>query len=224
VDSESKNIPWLRILVEGFVIVGSILLAFGIDTWWDGLQQQAEEQRILTGLEADFSATVATLNTVVGRHRGYAERADALEGMSEAEMLAIPSDSVDLYMRAMAQYMTFEPRGGTLPALVAAGQLGLIQDPELRDLLAEWLQRLDDSSEEASFLTSIAEQIAIRMSRVVDLRKPVSAEDLVLIRSDAETMGLVRAKLFFGGLYAGELRRLQVRGDSVLSAVHAILR
>jgi hypothetical protein len=29
------QIPWLRVVVEGVVIVGSILLAFGIDAWWD---------------------------------------------------------------------------------------------------------------------------------------------------------------------------------------------
>jgi hypothetical protein len=40
------RIPWLRILVEGAVIVGSILLAFGIDAWWDAAQDRGVEQRI----------------------------------------------------------------------------------------------------------------------------------------------------------------------------------
>ena len=30
------QIPWLRIFVDGVVIVGSILLAFGIDAAWEG--------------------------------------------------------------------------------------------------------------------------------------------------------------------------------------------
>ena len=30
------QIPWLRVFVEGMVIVGSILLAFGIQAAWDG--------------------------------------------------------------------------------------------------------------------------------------------------------------------------------------------
>ncbi len=34
------QIPWLRVFVEGVVIVGSILLAFGIDAWWEGVQEQ----------------------------------------------------------------------------------------------------------------------------------------------------------------------------------------
>ena len=32
------QIPWLRVFVEGVVIIGSILLAFGLQAWWDGVQ------------------------------------------------------------------------------------------------------------------------------------------------------------------------------------------
>jgi len=35
------SIPWLRVFVEGVVIVGVILLAFGIDAAWDGVQERA---------------------------------------------------------------------------------------------------------------------------------------------------------------------------------------
>ncbi len=34
-DPMTKQIPWRRVFVEGVVIVGSILLAFGIQAWWD---------------------------------------------------------------------------------------------------------------------------------------------------------------------------------------------
>ncbi len=35
----TRQIPWLRFFVEGVVIVGSILLAFGIGAWWEGLSR-----------------------------------------------------------------------------------------------------------------------------------------------------------------------------------------
>lgn len=50
------RIPWFRVLVEGVVIVGSILLAFGIDAWWDGLKERGEEQIFLTQLSEDMAA------------------------------------------------------------------------------------------------------------------------------------------------------------------------
>ena len=36
---------WPRLLVEGVAIVASILLAFGIDAWWQDRQTHYEEQR-----------------------------------------------------------------------------------------------------------------------------------------------------------------------------------
>jgi TRAP-type C4-dicarboxylate transport system permease small subunit len=31
----TKQIPWMRVFVEGLVIVFSILMAFWGDAWWD---------------------------------------------------------------------------------------------------------------------------------------------------------------------------------------------
>ena len=39
--------PWVRAVVEGAVIVGSILLAYGIQAWWDESRDRAEERRAL---------------------------------------------------------------------------------------------------------------------------------------------------------------------------------
>ena len=59
------QIPWLRVLVEGVVIVGSILLAFANDAAWDGRnERQIAEQQIaelecrIKRLEADAEEIV----------------------------------------------------------------------------------------------------------------------------------------------------------------------
>ena len=41
-------------MVEGLVIVLSILLAFAIDAWWDERQERIEEGEILHGLNQEF--------------------------------------------------------------------------------------------------------------------------------------------------------------------------
>ncbi len=51
----SRQVPWLRVLVEGVVIVGSILLAFGIDAWWKGREERRAE-RLLALLEVAASS------------------------------------------------------------------------------------------------------------------------------------------------------------------------
>ena len=42
-------IPWLRVFIEGVVIVGSILLAFGLQAWWEGRQERAQGTAYLDG-------------------------------------------------------------------------------------------------------------------------------------------------------------------------------
>jgi len=40
-----RKTRWVRALLEGLVIVGSILLAFGIDAWWEGRSEAQAEQK-----------------------------------------------------------------------------------------------------------------------------------------------------------------------------------
>ena len=47
----NRTIPWLRVAIEGLVIVSSILLAFGIDAWWSSRQVKVERALTLALLE-----------------------------------------------------------------------------------------------------------------------------------------------------------------------------
>lgn len=213
------SISWRRVLVEGSVIVASILLAFGIDAWWDARQERKEELALLTALEADFTATVRSIDQVVERHRLFAERAAALKTMSESEIRALDTGAVDDYDRALGQYMTFEPRGGTLGTMLAGNQLVMLRDLELRGLITEWFQLLEDAQEEAGFLVRTSERMVLKQSEMVDVTQPLSGEGLVTVVRSPEFMALARAKLFFGTLYQNDLRRLSAHGDSILAAL-----
>lgn len=210
-----------RALSEGAIIVGSILLAFAIDAGWDAYRERANEQAVLASLEAEFLSNLETLERVIGRHEGFVVRAAELEAMSDDDVRAIPAELIEEYERAMGQWMTFEPRGGVLSSLVGDGQLSLIRDDSLRDALAEWLQRLDDSAEEAGMLVRTSERIAMRWNYFADIGKPGSGNGLVVLRSDPEMTALVRSKLFFGQLYVRELRRLAAHGEKVLVEIRA---
>ena len=70
-------------------------------------------------------------------------------------------------------------------------------------------------------LVRTSEWIALRWNHFADIRKPGSGELLATLRSDPEMIALVRSKLFFGQLYAGELRRLATHGEKVLVEIQA---
>ena len=49
-----ENIPWKRLSVEALAIVGSILLAFAIDAWWEERLDRQIERNDLERLHAEF--------------------------------------------------------------------------------------------------------------------------------------------------------------------------
>ena len=46
--SDTREIPWKRLVVEGAAIVASILLAFAIDAWW---QDRSDQLRVTEYIE-----------------------------------------------------------------------------------------------------------------------------------------------------------------------------
>ena len=75
----------VRVFVEGVVIVGSILLAFGIDAWWEGAQDRALETEYVARLKADLIADTARHNLGV---RQFETKTAVLLELSHPETLS----------------------------------------------------------------------------------------------------------------------------------------
>jgi hypothetical protein len=141
--STPSRIPWLRVLVEGVVIVASILLAFGIDAWWDASQEWQEEQEILRGLETEFAALELELEEGAVRYERVARDIELLlDSLPVISDLSLPR--LDSAMFNLTYDGTFDPGAGTHTALIASGRLELISDAELRDRLAGWQSAIDE--------------------------------------------------------------------------------
>ena len=72
-DTDTQHVPparWRELprwLIELAVIVVSILLAFGIDAWWEERQDRREEAEILAGLEREFTDYRSSAATSLAR-------------------------------------------------------------------------------------------------------------------------------------------------------------
>ena len=64
--NRQNSIP--RMLVEALLIVVSILLAFGIDAWWEERRERIEEQEILLGLKQEFEQNQRAIENQVALH------------------------------------------------------------------------------------------------------------------------------------------------------------
>jgi hypothetical protein len=125
----NDKIPWPRVLVEGVVIVGSILLAFGIEAWWDGVQDRGAEEAHLIALDSDLTESVRLMAV---SDSGFAVVRSSLLRLVETDLAAQHKDSIAAWAAAGLWGLSeYEPRLSSLADLEASEQLGLL-DPEVR--------------------------------------------------------------------------------------------
>ena len=134
----SERVPWSRVAVEGVVIVGSILLAFAIDAWWDQVGRAEEERVALVSLESDFSGYLDAL----ARTRSNNERRiDAARRIVKATGSAhAPLSTAELQsdLAVVVMYNLINLQRGTLGSLLETNRLSWISDAQLRSKLVDW--------------------------------------------------------------------------------------
>jgi len=138
-----RDILWLRIGAESVVIVASILLAFGIDAWWDQRQETNEAQQILLTLHAEFSDLAGRLERnlefMSGRMEDSRQLLIAASSQSAASVL-----TMDRYLLSLTRTPTFDAPSGARDAVIASGDLAIIPNSQLRALLASWQTAVDE--------------------------------------------------------------------------------
>ena len=141
------QIPWLRIGIEGLVIVGSILLALGLDEWRDGVQEREEEQRILAALAGDFRETRANLQETIGQYVQVRDAVIELLEVLSSDVSIVPPDELSRLIGGSFLTWFLEPRLSTYEEIVGSGNLRLIRSDSLRLSMAqvgEDLHELED--------------------------------------------------------------------------------
>jgi hypothetical protein len=145
--SKIRQIPWRRILVEGAVIVVSILLAFSIDAWWNIRIEQQREREQLVSMRAEFQAGLSGLDEVLNSVQGHAENVDSFIALLKAagdEPALIPGS----LLGSAITWRTSDVSSSTLDALLASGELNLLRNVKLRASLASLPAFLLDFTED----------------------------------------------------------------------------
>lgn len=226
----STKIPWLRVFVEGMVIVSSILLAFGIDRWWEGRQDRGFEQEALRRLSVEFAENrdrLGEMRTPEQTAPRLAALHEILQSMpGDTESVAIP----DTLLAALLGTGTFDRITPVLDGLLRSGRYELIRDPQVRETIATWerwhAQLVEREEFQRAFVdTRLSPALATRgdMSRI--FRSPgragISARSdrTTVLFVDNELKALVAERLGRNELTIQLRSRLRASTDDVLSAI-----
>ena len=140
--TDTQDIPWKRLSVEAAAIVASILLAFAIDAWWDGVQDSRQQAKLVTALKLDFETTQTRLDTSIEYADSLISRTDKfLQAANSGEL--IPLDSLRYLGGGAFKKIDFEPALSAYEGAVATGKLGLIESPKLLEAITQFIQALD---------------------------------------------------------------------------------
>ena len=214
-----------RPLVEGVVIVLSILLAFAIDAAWDYRGARASEAELLNSLLQEYSGNKATLERTVRSVERDIERIDTFYAMSPEQLADLPDDSVGTYWGALSRPMTFQLASGATATALSAGNLDLIRDLQLREFVAGWPARTEDIEERAQVMVGLESswydfvptrgwaQDALQRVRGANLPQTALLRGA---RGDSEAKARVAMRMRAAQVYVDQMRELIVRVDSTL--------
>ncbi len=152
--TDDQRIPWKRLYVEAAAIVGSILLAFAIDAWWDEIGDRRSERAVLEALDAEFKKNQELLNEQIDVYHRRASAASALLSLGSSATNLEP-DILNSHWRWVIRGGTYDPSTGVLDAAVSSGNITVIRDPELRVALANWPSLVVDLNDVENLVTNL---------------------------------------------------------------------
>jgi len=133
-----SRIPWARIVLEGAVIVASILLAFALDAWWDARSQRADLLEDLASVTEEVQANRDALALETLFHETAVSSIDDLvariDTAGEAAWLTLPDTIVSF---AIVFPPIVDVSTGALDALVVNGDLARVRDARLQRILGD---------------------------------------------------------------------------------------
>jgi len=127
-----RDILWSRIIVEGAVIVASILLAFSIDAWWDNKQQHDAERVALENLLEDLKSKEELLIEMNRFSQAIVESINVLLRIGTGQQEKPSSARIDqLIGDTWWESNDALWESAPMNLLVAGGNLSLITNPQL---------------------------------------------------------------------------------------------
>jgi hypothetical protein len=221
-----KRTPWSRGVLEVAVIVGSILMAFGIEAWWGARQDGFHRAALLEDLEAEVLINRDALENTLERQRLRVSRLALVLGELTPEATGLSADSVRTLQAAVRNNPTYDPSFGVLNLLIQSGDLALLDDRILRARLAGLDAFLNDYLSNQGFLLELLlqEEVLFGTGSVVFDHSAVVPGDLT-VTSASEDVRETAAKYL--GMVSAVTELLIGEGETLLEEldeIFAVLR
>ena len=125
---------WPEYLLEGLVIIISILLAIWLENWNEERKDRIKEQEILLELKSEYLSNLEQLDQKITMRNQIMDAAHGILRYMDAPSLA-DRDSLMMFIFMMLRDPTFDPIQNDL---ISSGNLRILQNDSLRLMLSNW--------------------------------------------------------------------------------------
>ena len=133
---------------EILLVVIGILIAFQVDNWNKEKENHLQAQKILFALQTEFKKSRTQLSQVkASNERVLSASSSLLNSIANFPNHYNESETIDL-LRNYGYYLSFDPFNGALETAISSGEIHLIDNDSLVNLLFSWPSMLSDSKEE----------------------------------------------------------------------------
>jgi hypothetical protein len=136
-----------RLVLEGFVIVSSILLAFAIDAAWDAHLERRAGIALSREIQADITNTRAEIARALRNSDDIAAMARSVLTAMGSQPATQARDSTLATIGSVFVLSAWRPTNDSYAEAIGSGRLTLLQDPEVRLALSTYQQRLANVGE-----------------------------------------------------------------------------
>ena len=144
---------------EIFIVVVGILIAFGLDSWWDSNKQLVWEHSQLELLRDEAQSNIEHIQSVIEAHKRTAVDMEIILAVATHEPSGAVSKLKNGVITSLIQWRTSELSMGALDALLASGELGEISNLELRTSLTAWKATALDAQEKENLARDFVEYV-----------------------------------------------------------------
>jgi hypothetical protein len=161
-----KEQNWFAVLLDFFIVVLGILIAFQITNWNENRAERAQENRYLSAMKRDVESSIRVLNVSIAnlqrqqnaRQALYKFHADTAAELESDELDKLIADGLFSLERAVLNHTTFE-------TLKSSGQMSLIKSSELVRALQDLSAKIDmaevDKNEDFQFTFRMVDPVLI---------------------------------------------------------------
>ncbi len=146
-------------LGQGLLVVVSILIAFGLDAFWEDSKERGDLHEDLANISAELQENRARVEYHLDMSQRMVDAFDVLLGAIDSEQGAATVPDTTLWLTTITP--SLDASLGAIDALIASGRMAVVSNSELSRRLAGLRDRVHDAVEEQVQATEVQYSLVI---------------------------------------------------------------